>query len=434
MCRRWLWGTSAVILVGLSGCGAEGDSAAEAEDTGAEAVVSVRAEPARVGPVTDVVEGLGRCEAIPDHIATLTPAVEGHVQELAVRQGSSVKKGQPIIELNKSVAQADLDEKTANLESLKAALALLKSLPRPEERRANELAVEQAHVAVEQAQAALDRLKPLASRHEVPEQQLFDAEKALETAQLQEKSAAATLQVMMIGPRNEAVAEAEAKIKNAEGLVEFSKAHLDFHTIRAPIDGVLDSLTCHPGQTISIGQAVGEVVDTREVFAVVWLSARAVQAVKVGQKATVVGAGLAMSEVSEDRSLPGQVDSIGRIADPQTGNLPIRVLLDNPNGTLSVGQSVRVAIVVDERPDVLQVPVAAIYDLGEGPVLNVVREGKVAVLHPELGEEHGGWVPVSGTDLKADEPVIVEGGYNLPEETPVNVAHEQTVAQAEAAR
>ena len=66
----------------------------------------------------------------------------------------------------------------------------------------------------------------------------------------------------MIGPRPEAVAEAEGKIKTADALVDFSRAHLKYHTIRSPIDGVLDSLHCHPGQTIAIGSPIGEVVDS----------------------------------------------------------------------------------------------------------------------------------------------------------------------------
>ncbi len=80
--------------------------------------------------MTETVEGLGRCEALPNQIATLTPAVEGHVHELLVAQGDFVKKGQPIVELDKAVAQADLAEKTATRDGLKASLALLKSLPR----------------------------------------------------------------------------------------------------------------------------------------------------------------------------------------------------------------------------------------------------------------------------------------------------------------
>ena len=97
------------------------------------------------------IEGLGRTEAVPDKLATLTPAVEGHVHELLVKQGEEVKKGQPIVEFNKAVALADLAEKSATHEGLKAALALLVAPPRPEERRVNELAIEQARVAVERA-------------------------------------------------------------------------------------------------------------------------------------------------------------------------------------------------------------------------------------------------------------------------------------------
>ena len=117
--------------------------------------------------------------------------------------------------------------------------------------------------------------------------------------------------------------------------------------------------------------------------------------------------------------MTGKVAYVGRVADPQTGNLPIRVLVDNPEGRLTIGQSLRVSIVVDERKDVLQVPAAAVLDLGEGPVLSVVRDGKTVVLHPEPSTAHQGWIEVAGTDLKAGEPVIVEGGYNLPEKTAV---------------
>ena len=108
-------------------------------------------------------------------------------------------------------------------------------------------------MAVTLAKEAADRLRPLLARREVSEQQLFVAEKALEQAVIQQQTAEAQLRVMMIGPRPEAIAEADGKIKTADALVDFSRAHLDYHTIRAPIDGVLDSLHCHPGQTIAVG-------------------------------------------------------------------------------------------------------------------------------------------------------------------------------------
>ena len=389
----------------------------------------MRAEPARIGTLTLTVEGLGRCEAMPDHLATLTPAVEGHVHKLLVSQGDSVKNGQPIVELDRAVAQADLAEKTATRDGLRASLVLLQSLPRPEERKANELTIEQAKVAVEQAKVAAERLRPLLSRHEVSQQQLFDAERAVKQAVIQQEMAEATLHATMIGPRPEAVAEAEGKIKTADALVAFSRAHLEYHTIRAPIDGVLDSLTCHPGQTIAIGSLIGEVVDTRQVFASVWIPPRSISSLHVGQTARVrpADAGSPSSESSplEKDEMVGKVAFVGRVADPQTGNLPIRVLVNNHDGRLTIGESVRVSIVLEERPNVLQVPAAAVLDLGEGPVLSVVRDGKSVVLHAEAGTPHRGWVEVAGTDLKPGELVIVEGGYNLPEGTPVKLVGEE---------
>jgi RND family efflux transporter MFP subunit len=439
---KWRWWHGALpLLFALAGCGANGEATKPEEEhsSDGEAHVTVRTELARLGTLTESIEGLGRCEALPDHIATLTPAVEGHVHELLVAEGTVVKKGQPIVELDRAVAQADLAEKTASRDGLKASLALLKTIPRAEERRANELAVDQAKLTVAQAKEAVDRLRPLRARRppEISEQQFFIAENAFEQATIQRKTAEAQLQAMLIGPRPEAVAEAEGKIKTADALVAFSQAHLDYHTIRSPIDGVLDSLHCHPGQTIAIGSPIGEVVDSRQVFASVWLPPRSTQLVRLGQAARILPADTFTpmpdsANPGGEQGLAGTVAFVGRVADAQTGNLPIHVLVDNPQGRLTIGESVRVSIIVDERKAVLQVPAVAVLDLGEGPVLSVVRDGKTAVLHPEAKTSHQGWMEVSGTDLKEGEPVIVDGGYNLPEKTPVKIAEAKTEEKGEA--
>ena len=381
-----------LLLGGTVGCGLNTKTASDGpaeEEPGAS--VTVRAELARRGTMSETVQGLGRCEALPDHIATLTPAVEGHVHELLVKQGDPVKKGQPIVELDEAVARADLAEKTATRDGLKASLAVLKSLPRREEQAPTELAVEQAKVAVERAQAVVEGPKSLRGDNLVSKQQIFDAEKALEQARIQQQTAEATLHVMMIGPRPEAVAEAEGKIKTADALVAFSKAHLDYHTIRAPIDGMLDSLTCHPGQTIAIGTPIGEVVDTRQVFASIWLPTRSASSVRVGQAARVRPGGCPRfgGRTPRPRRKTGwRARSRSWAGWPTRRPATCRSASwwTTPRGGSRSGESVRVSITVNERKDVLQVPAAAILDLGEGPVLNVVREGKTVVLHPEVGD------------------------------------------------
>ena len=66
-------------------------------------------------------------------------------------------------------------------------------------------------------------------------------------------------------------------------------------------------------------------------------------------------------------------------------------------------------------------PLEAVQDIGEGPVLNVIRNGKSAVLHPRLGLRDKQWVEVLDTDVRPGEEVILEGGYNLPSGTAVVV-------------
>jgi len=232
------------------------------------------------------------------------------------------------------------------------------------------------------------------------------------------------------------------------------------HSIRSPIDGVLDSLACHPGQTVAAGTAIGEIVDNRQLNVVVWLPPQSAARVSVGhavrleiggsgphastaEPATAddtetaktgtpadastadttadTGAGNAAVADAPAPGILGKVASIGRMVDPQTGNLPIRVLVDNADGRIAVGQTLPVTIVVHRRVDELVVPSTALIDLGEGPLLLVVREGKVVQLHPTSVATHGTWTIVLGTDLEPGEPVVIEGGFNLPEGTPVRV-------------
>lgn len=390
---------------------------------GGEPSVVVRVVAAELRTIEQTVRALGQCEVPPDKLAMLTPALEGHVHAILVAPGASVKAGEPIIELDTRLPAADLAEKVAARDAASATLASLRSLPRIEEQRIGELAIEQASVALLRAQSLVDNLKSLAERNEVSRQQMFDAEKAVEQARLQKQSAEAQLKVSMLGPHHEAVDEGKARVLMADQAAKTSQARLDLHTIRAPIDGVLQDLTCHPGQTIAAGTPVGEIVDSRRLYVLAWLPARSAQLLRVGQKAKVdVGIAVeAGEEPPAEQLLPAEVVFVGQIADPQTGNLPVRCLVDNASARLAVGQTVGVSITVREDLQVLSVPDGAIFDLGEGPLLGVVRDGKSVELHPKLGTSHGGWIAVSDTDLQPGEPVIVEGGYNLKDETPVRI-------------
>jgi len=407
-------GAVVLALALLAGCHHGGETAAE--DEGAS--VRVKAKAAEQRTIADKVAGLGRCEAIPQWFAALTATAEGKVIHLLKQPGDHLEAGAAIVELDSTIAGKNLKEKEAARDSLKASLALLESLPRAEEQNSAKLAIEQAQVTVEKARSNVNRLRPLRARGEIPETTMYDAESALRQAELQAKTAQAQYDVLMLRPRPQAIAEAKSRIDAAQTAIGTAKAQIEQLTIRTPIAGVLNSLTCQLGQTLSIGTAVGEVVDSSRLNVVVWLSVVDAQRVALQQAAQV----FACDATGRPRShVTGKVQAIGQIADPQTGNLPVRILVENADGKLKVGQAVYATIVVREEK-VLAVPVQAVHESETDTTINVVRDGKAVILHrPKQGLKDEQWVEVRDTDLKPGEPVVVEGGYNLPDGTKVEV-------------
>jgi RND family efflux transporter MFP subunit len=412
------------LLLAAAGCGgSDGETAGIDEASGEEAHVIVRVQPAQLRAIATTISALGRCEAPPEKLAMLTPLVEGQVSTILAEQGRQVKSGQGVVQLDGALAQADLAEKQAARDSLTAALNFLVSTPRVEEQQASKLAIEQANIAIARAEALVVRLRPLRARGEVPEQQMFEAEQALKQAQVQQRTALAQYDVLMLRPREEAIAEAQSKIAVADEAVKAAQTRLEYFTIRTPIDGVLNSMTCRPGETIAIGASIGEVVDSRQVLVKAWLPVQSRMSVHEGQTAHIRLPRARSTDASE--ALPpivdGQLVFVGSVVDPQTGNVPVDIAVENAQNGLVIGETLYVEIVVDQPAESLAVPANAAHDEGEGEVITVVREGRAFVLHPQFGASDGRWTAVTGSDLKVGEPVIVEGAYNLPDGAPVQV-------------
>ena len=388
----------ALLTAGASGCNSKTVQAEPAKSTDAadsDEALSVRAAAAQLRTIKETVVAMGRCAALPDRVACLTPAVEGQVEALLAKVGDTVKQSQPIVQLDAHMAQANLAEKTATRDGLNATLQLLQAPPRAEELKMQESAVEQAKLAFEKAQAAVDRLRPLLEKQQIPPAQVYEAELAASQAKLQRESTEAQLQSMKLGPRPEAIAEAKLHLATADATLDSARVQLNASTLKSPIDGVLDSLTCRMGQTLSPGAAIGEVVDLRQLVVVLWLPAHERARVKVGQAVEVAAEAQSASppaeagaddddEPMEEAPLAGTVTFVGRVADGQTGNFPIHVSIDNVDDRFAVGQVVCATITVNEKANVLAVPVAGLVDVGDGNVLNIIREGKSQRTNPNL--------------------------------------------------
>ena len=206
--------------------------------------------------------------------------------------------------------------------------------------------------------------------------------------------------------------------------------------IRTPIAGILNELTCQLGQTLAVGTSVGEVVDAGQLQAVIWLTVSDARRLKPKQAASVRPCGSSLDQGHDD-DVPAAVLDVGKMADPQTGNLPVHMKIDNASGRLALGQAVMASVVLREEK-ALAVPTEAVRfsededaaQAGKGDLV-VIRDGKTVTLHPKLGIMDGGWVAVGDIKLKPGEPVVTDGGYHLPDGTAVEIEKDEAAGEKE---
>ena len=173
--------------------------------------------------------------------------------------------------------------------------------------------------------------------------------------------------------------------------------------IRAPVAGTVAEKLITPGQLLQAGStACFTVADLSRMWVMAQLTTAEAGAVRVGDPAAV-DAGAA--------SLPGTVDNLGAVVDPDTRAVPARVVVDNAQGALKKQMYVRVRIQSGQPQSGLLVPVSAILRDEENlPFVYVAApDGSFARRRVSLGERAGERYPIS-EGLRAGDQVVVDGG------------------------
>ncbi len=105
----------------------------------------------------------------------------------------------------------------------------------------------------------------------------------------------------------------------------------------------------------------------------------------------------------------GRLEFVDRTVDPRTGTLALRATLPNPARVLRPGQYMRLRVLLEERPDALLVPQAAVLESQGSTSVFVVGpdrtvQARTVRTGPRVGTE---WVIEDG--LKAGETVVIKG-------------------------
>jgi RND family efflux transporter MFP subunit len=311
--------------------------------------------------------------------AEIKAQVTGYLLKQHYTEGSLVKKGQLLFELDPRPLQAVLDQAKGQLA------------------QANAQAL-QAEANQGKTQLDVNRYTPLAKAKAITEQDLDNAVQANLAAKAEVEAA------------NAAIVAAKAAVATAE-------LNLGFTTIRSPIDGVAGLAQAQVGNLVSAGSSSLTTVSTVDPIKAYFTAPeqeylRYMRANPIESEREARNRELELELLLADGTVyphKGKFYVADREVNVQTGAIRLAGLFPNPGNVLRPGQYGRVRAVTDIRKNALLVPQRAVIELqGRYQVAVVDGGNKVSIRPVTVGERSGSlWIIEDG--LKAGERIVAEG-------------------------
>ncbi|MCU4431235.1 efflux transporter periplasmic adaptor subunit [Acinetobacter pittii] len=297
--------------------------------------------------------------------AEIRPQVGGIIEKVLFAQGSEVKAGQPLYKINSETFEADVNSNRAGLNKAEAEVNRLK--------------------------IQLERYQQLLPSNAISKQEVSNAE-----AQYR---------------------QAIADVAQMKALLARQNLNLQYATVRAPISGRIGKSFVTEGALVS--QADSNTMATIQQIDRVYVDVKQ----SIGEYERLQAA-LQSGELSANNQKAVQIlNSLGQPynvtakmlfedinVDPETGDVTIRIEVNNPERKLLPGMYVRVNIERASVPQALLVPEQAIQrNMNGDPQVYVVNaKGGADVRSIELGQQYEQFYLIN-KGLKAGEKVVVEG-------------------------
>ncbi|HCE40918.1 MAG TPA: glycoside hydrolase family 43 [Alcanivorax sp.] len=233
--------------------------------------------------------GNGRIEAVEIDIAAKTA---GRIREILVNEGDFVRAGQVLAKMDTAVLEAQLREAEAQLQRALIGIETAQSLvtQREAERQAAEAFIAQRKAELDAAQKRLARTRELASKNAASEAQLDDdrAAAAAAKAAVGAAEAQAAAAQAAIGRARSDVIAAEASVEAARATLQRIQADIDDSVLKSPRDGRVQYRVAQPGEVLSPGGVVLNMVDLTDVYMTFFLPTEQAGRIALGAEARLV--------------------------------------------------------------------------------------------------------------------------------------------------
>lgn len=209
----------------------------------------------------------GRIEAVEIDISTKTA---GRLQGIMVREGDFVKAGQVLAQMDTAQLEARKRQAEAQLRRAKIAIDTAHSLvaQREAEKTSALAVVEQRKAQLDSASKTNARSKQLLTGNAVSQQIVDDSEAAEQSARATLASAQASLAASdaAINAAKAQIVDAEAAVDAAQADIESIETDIADATLKSPRDGRVQYRIAQPGEVLSAGGRVLNLVDLGDVY------------------------------------------------------------------------------------------------------------------------------------------------------------------------
>ncbi len=342
----------------LSGCGEEQKQGGEMPPPDVK-VVTLKA-----APLTVSTELPGRTSAY--RIAEVRPQVGGIILKRNYKEGSDVKEGESLYQIDPAPFQATLNSAQAELAKARANAEL--------------------------ARLTVNRYKPLLGTNYISRQ---DYDEAVSTH-----------------------AQAQAAVRAAQAVVQTAQINLNYTKVTSPISGLSGKSNVTEGALVATGQSqpLTLVQQIDPIYVDVTQSSDDYLRLKheiasgaVDKEQGKVAVSLVTAE-NKDYTHKGYLEFSDVTVDETTGSITMRAVFPNPQESLLPGMFVRARVDEGVRPDAILVPQQGVIRTAKGgAVVNVVNaKNEIEVRPVTVGQAYGNkWLVTAG--VNNGERVVVEG-------------------------
>ena len=315
----------------------------------------------------------------------LAPRIQGRILRIFVQQGDRVVQGDPIVELEPTQQQEDVNAAAENVNVERARLAQVKAQLSQAQAQLKEAEADLARSQAEAertkadikdqeaqlklAEINIERSKFLVEGGALPQQDLDDKTRDLD-ARLDATKEALNANLKAVQAAQKRVEQAQANVKQVQANIESQTAsisraeaelgsigqNLAFNTVRAPISGTVGSFS---------ERKVGDVVNAGEVITTI--TNNDVFNLNIGiptEQRSRLDLGLPVEIINEDKTpgIRGSISYVAPLVNPDTQSIITKVTFPNDD-SLRDRQYVRVRVIWDTQPGLL-VPTTAVSTLG----------------------------------------------------------------------